>query len=1017
MARPLFDSEYLYGFHDPGGEEIMLGRGVPGWVVVTTAIGSNPNDRSGQDFSFLSNRGLGVIVRLNNGYAPVGTLPFERDYDAFAQRCANFVGASSGARIWIVGNEPNHPIEWPGAQWDWSLSPPRPIRPDAKGEPITPERYAKVYKKVRAAIHAVPGHENDQVLVAAIAPWNALTSYPGNEHGDWVQYFVDVLQLIGPSQCDGITLHTYTHGTDPSFIESDVKMQPPFDAYHWHFRAYQDFMNAIPAAMRHLPVYITETDQGDEPWANVNSGWVKRAYQEIDRWNRTHSQKIRALILYRWSEDDKWYIKGKQGVIDDFGDALTLGLKWTDGGEDPPAPDLTEYWRRLEALEAEKLALQGEIDAALALSEALEQEKMTLEEAAPALEDVDDLQRALEALETRLVDLEKELAQVSPVIPPGAAPKPGIHDIMAELPQHESQRWPTREVADIRRIVIHHTMSDPMTSPHDLAQHAVNQNKPGMPYHFLISGEGRIYQTQPLTRIVQQNLSSSLNKRINADSIAVALAGDFRRDRDVVPAEEQRQAAAALIAWLISQQRLGSIVTQIMFGRKELGEHVISPGDQWLEGVRWKDKLLADIQTILDRAAACEDAEEVARLRQQVAELQAEVARLQAQADQIGPLQQRIRELEATVSQQRHEIATLQALVNLCASAGPPRPNVIDVVDSLPRHPTLPPYQDRTEAIRKIVIHHTDTPKSVTVEQIARYHVYGTSAYKDPWPGIGYHYVIAADGTIYWTQRHETRAYHVGAANNYCLGVSLIGRFLVKDYDGTIQPPEDRLPTPAQMEATARLVAWLMHTVNVSDIENVVGHKEVGVTTCPGDQWLRGARWKDELHKRILSHRTGKPILYYLLFWEHGDAWAEADWRNAQNYIAHFRPTTGFSVAHAIQAQHVIIVGGTAGVSGEDEARLRAAGCEVHRLAGANEAETKAMLDELVANNTPWPGAEPVQPGAAGMSEFIPLEPPKPDRWTLPDRFVTASFIAQSTGVYQRVYVGEMLFGSGNRQP
>ncbi|HID35130.1 MAG TPA: hypothetical protein EYP25_11310, partial [Anaerolineae bacterium] len=455
MARPLFDSEYLYGFHDPGGEEIMLGRGVPGWVVVTTAIGSNPNDRSGQDFSFLSNRGLGVIVRLNNGYAPVGTLPFERDYDAFAQRCANFVGASSGARIWIVGNEPNHPIEWPGAQWDWSLSPPRPIRPDAKGEPITPERYAKVYKKVRAAIHAVPGHENDQVLVAAIAPWNALTSYPGNEHGDWVQYFVDVLQLIGPSQCDGITLHTYTHGTDPSFIESDVKMQPPFDAYHWHFRAYQDFMNAIPAAMRHLPVYITETDQGDEPWANVNSGWVKRAYQEIDRWNRTHSQKIRALILYRWSEDDKWYIKGKQGVIDDFGDALTLGLKWTDGGEDPPAPDLTEYWRRLEALEAEKLALQGEIDAALALSEALEQEKMTLEEAAPALEDVDDLQRALEALETRLVDLEKELAQVSPVIPPGAAPKPGIHDIMAELPQHESQRWPTREVADIRRIVIH----------------------------------------------------------------------------------------------------------------------------------------------------------------------------------------------------------------------------------------------------------------------------------------------------------------------------------------------------------------------------------------------------------------------------------------------------------------------------------------------------------------------------------------------------------------------------------
>ncbi len=1013
MPRPLFDSEYLYGFHDPGGEHIMLGRGIPGWVVVTTAIGSNPNDRSGQDFSFLSNRGLGVIVRLNNGYAPAGTLPFQRDYDAFAQRCANFVEASSGARIWIVGNEPNHPIEWPGAQWDWSAVPPRPIRPDTRGEPITPERYATAYKKVRAAIHAAPGHENDQVLVAAVAPWNTLTPYPGNESGDWVQYFADMLRLIGPSQCDGITLHTYTHGANPDFIESDARMNPPFDAYHWHFRAYQDFMNAIPDNMRHLPVYITETDQGDAPWQNANTGWVKRAYQEIDRWNQSHPQKIRALILYRWSRDDKWHIEGKQGVIDDFGEALTLGLKWTDGGQEPPPPDLTEYWRRLETLEAEKQALQAEIDAALALSETLAQEKTALDEAAPALGDVDDLHRALQALEERIIGLEDELAQVVPVIPPGAVPAPVIHDIMADLPQHESQRWPTREVADIRRIVIHHTLSDPMAAPQALAQQAVDQNKPGMPYHFLITGDGSIYQTQPLSRVVQQNLSSSINHAINADSIAVALAGDFRRDRDVEPSDAQRQAAAALAAWLISQQRLGSIITQIVFGRKELGEHVISPGDQWLEGLRWKDKLLADIQTILDRAAACEDSEEVARLRQQVAELQAEVARLQALADQIGPLQQRIRELEADVSQRDQEIARLKALVDQCASAGPVRPNIIDVVDTLPHHPTLPPYQNRTEPIRKIVIHHTDTPKNFTVEQIARYHVYGTSPYKDPWPGIGYHYVIAPDGTIYWTQRHETRSYHVGAANNYCLGVSLIGRFLIKDYDGTTQPPEDQLPTPAQMDAAARLVAWLMTAVNVPDIENVVGHKEVGQTMCPGDQWMRGVRWKDQLHEMILSHRTGKPILYYLLFWDHGSAWAEADWRNAQDYIAHFRPTTGFSVTDAMQAQHVIIVGGPAGVSGDDEARLRAAGCDVHRLAGANEAETKALLDELVANNTPWPGAEPIQPGAgpAALPEFLPLEPPKSDPWTVPDRFVTASFIAQPTGVYQRVYVGDLLFG------
>ena len=57
-----------------------------------------------------------------------------------------------------------------------------------------------------------------------------------------------------------------------------------------------------------------------------------------------------------------------------------------------------------------------------------------------------------------------------------------------------------------------------------------------------------------------------------------------------------------------------------------------------------------------------------------------------------------------------------------------------------------------------IVIHHTDTPKNFTVTQIAQYHVYGErkdtdgNLIKGPWPGIGYHFVIAANGTIYRCQ-------------------------------------------------------------------------------------------------------------------------------------------------------------------------------------------------------------------------------------------------------------------------
>ena len=153
---------------------------------------------------------------------------------------------------------------------------------------------------MRTAIKAVSGHADDQVLVAGAAPWNALLTYPGNTNGDWVQYFADVLKAIGAANCDGVTVHTYTHGTDPALIRSEAKMAAPYQNRRFHFRAYQDFMAAIPQEMRGLPVYITETDQGDDPWRNANTGWVRQAYDEINAWNLANDQKIRSLVLYRW---------------------------------------------------------------------------------------------------------------------------------------------------------------------------------------------------------------------------------------------------------------------------------------------------------------------------------------------------------------------------------------------------------------------------------------------------------------------------------------------------------------------------------------------------------------------------------------------------------------------------------------------------------------------------------------------------------------------------------------------
>jgi murein DD-endopeptidase MepM/ murein hydrolase activator NlpD len=355
MPRKLYDSPYLFGIHEPGGEDHMLHAGKPGWVLFTEAIGSESNDHGGKNFSSWSDRGLGVICRLNNGYEPAGTIPHSNRYESFAQRCANYVRASQGCKIWIIGNEMNYAVERPGVQIDWSRAPSRGVGPEDPssrwrylperfnalrppsrsrsvivnpGEVITPDKYARCYRLCRDAIHGVNGHQDDQVLVGAVAPWNTQTSYPGNPAGDWVQYFVDILELIGSTKCDGFTLHAYTHSPNPGEIYTDQTMNPPFQHRQYNFRTYRDFLKAVPAPMRHLPTYITEADQ-DVPWLDENNGWVQRAYGEIDHWNKQPgNQQVRALILYRWPNKDQWVIEGKHGVINDFRQSLQQDYRW-----------------------------------------------------------------------------------------------------------------------------------------------------------------------------------------------------------------------------------------------------------------------------------------------------------------------------------------------------------------------------------------------------------------------------------------------------------------------------------------------------------------------------------------------------------------------------------------------------------------------------------------------------------------------------------------------------------------
>jgi hypothetical protein len=312
-----------------------------GWVLVTEVIGANPDDQSGSDYTDLTYQGFGVVVQLKYAEGPAGVIPLPDQYQDFADRAANFVAHSSGANIWIVGSEMNA-----------ERSRPRPADSN-QGEPINPRQYAEYYRLVREAIHDVPGHDNDQVLVGPIAPWNAETpyeadpqgTYPANKvegaspdypyysfYGNYIIYLRDILLAVGSGNVDGIALHAYSHGYDPNLIFDETKMGQPFEQYYYHFRTYRDQMNAIPAEFRNLPVYLTEIHGGRNPdgstWPDVNSGWVKNAYREINDWNGTSNQPIRAVFLYRWSKVDDWAIEDKFKVQQDFQEAVARNYRW-----------------------------------------------------------------------------------------------------------------------------------------------------------------------------------------------------------------------------------------------------------------------------------------------------------------------------------------------------------------------------------------------------------------------------------------------------------------------------------------------------------------------------------------------------------------------------------------------------------------------------------------------------------------------------------------------------------------
>tara|TARA_R100000322_G_C5444544_1_gene191412 strand:+ start:895 stop:1425 length:531 start_codon:yes stop_codon:yes gene_type:complete len=135
------------------------------------------------------------------------------------------------------------------------------------------------------------------------------------------------------------------------------------------------------------------------------------------------------------------------------------------------------------------------------------------------------------------------------------------------------------------------------------------------------------------------------------------------------------------------------------------------------------------------------------------------------------------------------------------------------------KHPTKRYNFRDTSTIDRIVVHQTATEDNgqFTAYNIASFHVN-----TNDWAGIGYHYLITDDGTIYQTNPDNVSSYHASGYNTRSLGVAITG-----DHD-----LGDEISTK-KYNALVYLLAKLCNKYNLSS-SAIVGHNETGSPKqCP----------------------------------------------------------------------------------------------------------------------------------------------------------------------------------------
>lgn len=163
----------------------------------------------------------------------------------------------------------------------------------------------------------------------------------------------------------------------------------------------------------------------------------------------------------------------------------------------------------------------------------------------------------------------------------------------------------------------------------------------------------------------------------------------------------------------------------------------------------------------------------------------------------------------------------------------------------------------------EVILHHAEA-SSATVWDINQWHL------DNGWVGIGYHYYIRKDGSIYRGRPEWAVGAHATGHNDRSIGICCEGAYMT-----------ETMPA-AQLASLKALLRDIMGRYGTLALKR---HRDVNATSCPGDNfpWAEAQNYMKE-DDQMLSYEQFKAYMDRWMKEQEGkspSAWAEAAWKAA----------------------------------------------------------------------------------------------------------------------------------------